>query len=110
MQHSRNAGSFLHGRKSRIGDDLAVCSMPQVGGANGVRSEEPRLSRYLLRKEAGFSGRSHSCGLTKPKKKAMLSQNSRSRMCVDYPGVPGMCRSCVSASRANILSKVGYYV
>jgi hypothetical protein len=48
--------------------------------------------------------------LTKPKKKAMLFQNSGSRMCVDRPGVPGMFRSCVSASRANILSKVGYYV
>lgn len=63
-----------------------------------------------LERRAGFAGYSGLRGLTKPKKKAMLFQNSGSRMCVDRPGVPGMFRSCVSASRANILSKVGYYV
>ena len=98
------------GRKVAHGADMSFAARCKRTAQTAPATESTVHPGIRLGRRAGFAGYSGLRGLTKPKKKAMLSQNSGSRMCVDRPGVPGMFRSCVSASRANILSKVGYYV
>lgn len=98
------------GRKAAHGAAMPFAARCKRTAQTAPAAESTVHPGIRLGRRAGFAGYSGLRWLTKPKKKAMLSQNSGSRMCVDRPGVPGMFRSCVSASRANILSKVGYYV
>ena len=98
------------GRKAAHGAAMPFAARCKRTAQTAPAAESTLHPGIRLGRRAGFAGYSGQRWLTKPKKKAMLSQNSGSRMCVDRPGVPGMFRSCVSASRANILSKVGYYV